>query len=171
VAELAPDIGSEASVDTLRISLSFYRVNSRLAVVTETPFLGSERQTARREALLLSILRALDLQDIELSSPARFRWPLAEDDAQHASGGVAAAQQTLAGFLHKRLEGGSQELLIVFGERCEALFASGGPVAESAALSRLRVLHCSSLDAMLQVPALKRAVWNLLKPLRTRPRP
>jgi hypothetical protein len=103
-------------------------------------------------------------QDLaELPPAARFNWPLnPDDDASQAL--VSDAYQALQGFMGKRLHTSGNDIVLVFGSQCEDLFASSG-LAQLLAESSRRVLHTHSLDAMLQVPVLKRSVWEAIRVL------
>lgn len=148
-------------VEQLRFSLQFHPVTATIAVISEIPFLGNERIHQGTGKLLLAILRALNLPIAELPRPDRFNWPLAADDDASA-GRAPEAGQALQGFLRKRLETGAYQQVLVFGDRFRTLFAAAG-VDEQLAGTGVRVIHTHSLGAMLQVPALKRTVWEQVR--------
>jgi len=145
-------------IGQLRFSLTFYPINDRLAVINEVPFSAANRTRQKTGALLLAILRALDIPLTEMPRAERFNWPLtAEDDASEARAGEA--YQALAGFLRRRLESTGYRVLLVFAAQLQSLFDSGG-IAGLLSSHQIVVIHTESLDAMLQVPALKKSVWQ-----------
>lgn len=160
---LAKETELERAAEQLRFSLQYYRISERFVVINEVPYLGNERTGKEVNSLLRAILRALGQDLAELPSAARFNWPLNPDD--DASQTLAAeAYQALQGFMGKRLHANGNDLVLVFGSQCEDLFASSG-LAQLLAESSKRLVHTHSLDAMLQVPVLKRSVWETIRVL------
>ena len=107
--------------------------------------------------MLQAIGRALGLELEVVPGPDRFNWPLAADD-NAAAERAPEAYQALQGFLRKRLDARGYRVLLVFGNQCRALF-------EAAEIDRFTpagasIIHTHSLGAMLQVPALKKTVWE-----------
>ena len=146
-----------------RFSCGFYAVGRELAVICEVPYLGHDQDQPRRDALLAAILRALNLSDPQLPKAERFHWPLtAEEDA--ADSRIHEACQTLDGFLKKRLQQSPFRVLLVFAVQLQALLDKSG-IAGKLEERNIRVIHSHSLDAMLKIPALKKAVWQDIRGL------
>ena len=149
----------------LRFSLQVYRISEKLVVINEVPYLGLARTGKEVSNLLTAILRALGQELAELPTATRFNWPLSTDDDASRRREPEACQ-ALEGFMVKRLDENFFDVVVVFGSQCEALFASSG-VGQLLAESSNRVIHTHSLDAMLQVPTLKRSVWESIRVIPT----
>lgn len=159
------DPATDNEPQQLRFSLQFYPATEKLALISEIPFMGNERIANGTARLLLAILHALDVETEQAPKPDRFNWPLGlEDDA--AVSRSPEAFQALQGFLRKRLESAAFSVIVVFGNQSKALFAQAEADTLLAA-GDTRVIYTHSLGAMLQVPALKRTVWEDIRGLRS----
>lgn len=159
------DPPADTEAQQLRFSLQFYPATEKLALISEIPFVGNERIVNGTSRLLTAILHALDVETEQAPRPDRFNWPLGlEDDASSAR--APEAFQALQGFLRKRLESAAFTVIVVFGNQSKALFAQA-EVDTLLAAGDTRVIYTHSLGAMLQVPALKRTVWEDIRVIRS----
>ncbi|MEZ5492610.1 MAG: hypothetical protein R3F50_20195 [Gammaproteobacteria bacterium] len=159
------DPPADAEAQQLRFSMQFYPATEKLALISEIPFMGNERIVNGTSRLLQAILHALDVESEQTRKPDRFNWPLGlEDDASIAR--APEAFQALQGFLRKRLESAAFAVIVVFGNQSKALFAQAG-VDTLLAGGDTRVIYTHSLGAMLQVPTLKRSVWEDIRVIRS----
>ncbi len=167
-----PDDVGPAS-DQLRFNLQYYRINSQLAVISETPHQLRGKQSRDSTGLLTAILRALvpnfGESDPELRGEA-FNWPLAEgignDDPRRA------AVLALQGFINQRQAQDGFANLLIFTTQLPQLLA-GNDDEELAGDKQLDSLQCQvtfthSLHSMLAHSILKRDCWLHLQALRKR---
>jgi len=163
---------SEATTDTLKFSLRYYRINGQFAVIDEFPLAQSGNGSADRLSLLRNILIALNIDTVACNfSYESFNWPLMEGLPVETEPSLAA-RQALCGFIamRKRLDGFGN--LLVFAGQIDALLLRSTKTAEQKdVLVKLEDYHLtvtSSLQAMLSFPMLKKEVWQQLQPLRQR---
>jgi len=155
----APD--DSAMVGSLRFSLRFMRINDRLSVIDEIPFADSERRESRTNELLLAILRALGIDAPSSLSAQRFNWPLTRGEEDTATQAVEA-YQALTGFLRRQLADNHCRVLLVFASQLEDVFTRAG-IDTLLEAADTRVIHVDSLAALLQVPGMKRSVWEAVR--------
>lgn len=163
--EVSPELthapGDSGMVGPLRFSLRFMPINDRLSVIDEIPFADNERREGRTNELLQAILRALGIETPSPLSAQRFNWPLTRGDEGTATQ-VEEAYQALTGFLRRQLAGDNCRVLLVFAGQLEKVFNAAGIDALLAAADT-RVIHVDSLAALLQVPGMKRRVWEAVR--------
>ena len=177
--------------DELRFKLRYFRINGQLAIIDEVPHQKSERLNQEDRALLLAILRALqlDCSDVELN-PESFSWPLAENlsmkndpstEARRALSGFIRMRQEKdrfsnllikSGFIRMRQEKDRFSNLLIFAGQADKLLVQQKDGVEirdfAAGSSDYFITVTNSLHSMLAYPALKREVWQQLQSLRKR---
>ena len=160
------------SVDELKFSLRYYRINDRFAVIDEIPHLQENTDQVDAITLLKSILLALDIDSSNCEFKAeRLSWPLAEElSTQYDQ--VANAKNALLGFIKIRQEIDNFSNLLVFAGLIEELLLVQDDKTEKrdyrVGESDYFITLTSSLQSMLAFPLLKRDVWQQLQPLRHR---
>lgn len=158
--------------DELRFKLRYFRINGQLAIIDEVPHQKSERLNQEDRALLLAILRALqlDCSDVELN-PESFSWPLAENLSMKNDPSTEA-RRALSGFIRMRQEKDRFSNLLIFAGQADKLLVQQKDGVEirdfAAGSSDYFITVTNSLHSMLAYPALKREVWQQLQSLRKR---
>ena len=163
----------QARNEELRFSVQFFFVNSRLAVINETPHDAGAGESQQSKSLLTNLMFALGMRQEELANLTadRFNWPIAagigtSGDPRHA------AKLALNGFIFQRHEQNEfQNLLLLTAQLADLLTdQTEGPEMGDQLISnaqfKLTVTH--SLHAMLAHSDLKRDAWQHLADLRER---
>ena len=158
-----PVLGKElqASTSSLQFKLSYYVINSRMAIVDEQPYAQNDTPERARLELLRNILTALEVDYSHCDFQAEtISWPL-EAEMEFDESPDEAAEQMLNGFIAQKHHSHGFQHLLVFAGSLEALLEER-QVTMAAGFS---MTITSSLSAMLAYPELKRQVWQQLKPL------
>jgi len=148
-----------STLDELRFCLQFYQINKQVAVINEIPYLDNGRVDQSVRALLLAILKALEVELELLQEPQVFRWPLTADDDASAER-LPVALLALEGFMRKRLESFCCSHLLVFAGQCGELLQNKEIRSQVFRDTTAQVTITQSLHAMLRVPVLKKQVWE-----------
>lgn len=166
IGAAAPDIAE------VRFAFSWFTLDRRLAVMAMLPE-GDARLSANRRDMLQKIVAALDpgYRAVEVTEHS-FHWPFADDLGLPSD--ADAAQQTVAGFIARRMrEQSVASLLVLADEEPFFLFADGTPQDGIVIHAQygFGVLRTHSLHAMEQQPALKRSAWQAMQRLLPRIKP
>ena len=161
---------SGQTVQEIRFQLAFIRVDDQLCVLNQLPHVGRNQLSPGHRQLLHNLLRSRGISvsagDIEGEI---YRWPYMEGLVDK---GADAARQGLHSYLQQKLSDRPFSTLLVMGALIVPyLYAqeqAGYPehgVLDKGPARTWRILTTKSLDELLRFPALKREVWEHLRPL------
>lgn len=159
-------IADARDIAEVKFAFSWFTLDRRLAVMATLPE-GEARLSANRRDMLQKIVAALDpgYRTVEVTEHS-FHWPFADDLGLPSD--ADAAQQTVAGFIARRMrEQSVASLLVLADEEPFFLFADATPQDGIVIHDQygFGVLRTHSLHAMEQQPALKRSAWQAMQRL------
>ena len=157
---------------SLRFSLNYYFLNSRLAVLEEVPLSKSQFNHRDYLNLLRKILVALGVEAERQSFNAEnICWPVGEGFATPADQ-ESAARLMLFGFIRRKSQEANFANLLVFADSISDFFIRQKKTESMRDyFNETEGFHLTisqSLESMLTHPDLKKDAWQQLQPLRKR---
>jgi hypothetical protein len=148
--------------DAVHLQLLLMSVDAELAVLNQIPALARPQLQERQQLLLGNILRWLGKAADGMHAPRLFKWPLPGLTVTNTRSEAGAS---LSRFLEQAVIEQPFRHLLVLGEHAADCLAAYAATGQAHPTQPWRMLTTHSLDEMLAMPQLKRAVWQDLLPL------
>ena len=147
----------------IRFTLEFFRVNPEILVINEAPFSQKSGQQDLVYSLLKAILKALQIAPVDCEQADVFKWPITENAISDNSD-LPRAMSALNGFIQRQQALDKLQRIFLFAERFKELLVDDGKLVQVFDSPAIQLVQTRSLYTLLQVPALKKVVWEELLP-------